>query len=425
MSPVTIYAIDFGTSNSLLAGVGRGERRALPPAPLDTTAREPTILRSILFFSEDGRWSFGQEALAAYVAHGTRGRFLRSMKRFLPMVGVAETRIGSRVVKLEELVGVFLREMRERANRHYGVDVRRVLLGRPARFSEDDAADALAQERLERAARFAGFEEVSFCPEPVAAAYDFKSKLAPERAATILVADLGGGTSDFTVARLGPGDRADVLAIGGVPVAGDAIDASLMRKKIAAHFGAGVTYKVPFGANVLSMPKPLMERLCSPAEVCLLGRQDVMRFLRDIKSGALGAADQEHMDQLLVLIEDGLGFQVFEAIESTKRALSDASAAPFRFAYPGIDVTEEVRRDELEAFAEPVTRRILDCVTGTLAAAGVGPDAIDLVCATGGTARVPVIARGLEAQFGAEKLHRLSSFHSVIQGLAERARELA
>ena len=421
MSAVTIYAIDFGTSNSLLAGVGPAG--ALPPAPLDASAREPTILRSILFFSEDGRWSFGNEALQAYVAYGTRGRFLRSMKRFLPMAGIAETRIGSRVVKLEELVGVFLRAMRERANQHYGVDVRRVLLGRPTRFSEDDDADALAQERLERAARFAGFEEIHFCPEPVAAAYDFKSKL--NGAATILVADLGGGTSDFTVARLGPGDRADVLAIGGVPVAGDAIDASLMRRKIARHFGADVTYKVPFGANVLSMPKPLMERLCSPAEVCILGRQDVMRFLRDIKSGALGGADQEHMDQLLVLIEDGLGFQVFEAIEATKRALSDASIAPFRFVYPGIDVEEEIRREELEAFAEPVTRKILGCVTDTLSAAGVDASAIDLVCATGGTARVPVIAQGLEAQFGAQKLHRLSSFHSVIQGLAERARELA
>ncbi len=420
---VTIYAIDFGTSNSLLAGVGPDG--AFPPAPLDPTAPEPTILRSILFFA-DGEWAFGHEALRSYEAHGARGRFIRSMKRFLPMMGVAETRIGTRVVRLEDLVGVFLREMRVRANRHYGVDVKRALLGRPARFSEDPEADALAQERLERAARFAGFDEVSFCPEPVAAAYDFRSKM--NGTATVLVADLGGGTSDFTVARLSSDrrdDRADVLAIGGVPVAGDAIDASLMRKKIAAHFGGDVTYKVPFGGNVLSMPKALMERLCSPAEVCLLGRQDVLRFLRDIKSGALGGRDQERMDQLLVLIEDGLGFQIFEAIEATKRALSDATTAPFRYAYPGIDVSEEVRREELEAFSAPTTDRILSCVTETLAAAGLDEYAIDLVCATGGTARVPVIARGLEARFGAKKLHRLSSFHSVIQGLAERARELA
>lgn len=422
MKPVTIYAIDFGTSNSLLAGVGPDG--VMPPAPIDPSALDPTVLRSILFFSEDtGAWSFGQEALRSYVAHGTRGRFIRSMKRFLPMASMVDTRIGARVMKLEELVGVFLRTMRERANAHYGVDVRRALLGRPALFSEDPTADALAQARLERAARVAGFDEVTFCPEPVAAAYDFKSKL--KGAATVVVADLGGGTSDFTVARFDSNDGAEVLAIGGVSVAGDAIDASLMRRKVASHFGSEVTYRVPFGGNVLQMPKPLMERLCSPAEVCLLGRQDITRFLRDIKSGALGARDQDRIDQLLVLIEDRLGFRIFEAIESTKRALSEEMTAPFRFEYPGIDVSETVRREELEAYAEPTTSRILDCMTRTLAAASVGTDEIDLVCATGGTARVPVVARGLQSKFGEDKLHRLSSFHSVIQGLAERARVLA
>src|SRR5689334_13533095 len=127
MSNVTLYAIDFGTSNSLLIGVG--PEGVTAPAPLDPTAREATILRSILFFTE-GDWSFGQEALASYIAHGTRGRFIRSMKRFLPMPGIDGTRIGSKTVKLEELIGVFLRTMRERANRHYGVDVKRALLGR-------------------------------------------------------------------------------------------------------------------------------------------------------------------------------------------------------------------------------------------------------------------------------------------------------
>ena len=421
MAAVTMYAIDFGTSNSLLAGVSPGEAHA--PAPLDPGAREPTILRSILFCSEEREWWYGDEALRSYVASGMRGRFIRSMKRFLPMSSVVETRIGARSIRLEELVGMFLRTMRERANEHYGADVRRALLGRPARFSEDAQADALAEERLARAARLAGFDEVSFCPEPVAAAYDFKSKM--RGAATVLVADLGGGTSDFTVARLGPGDRAEVLAIGGVPVAGDAIDASLMRKKIAAHFGADVTYKAPFGGNVLRMPTPLVERLCSPAEVCLLSRQDVLRFLRDIRSGALGDRDQARMDQLLTLIEDALGFQVFEAIETTKRALSDAESASFRFEYPGIEIAEEVLRADLERFAAPTTTRILDGVTHTLDAAGVAAGDIDLVCATGGTARVPVIARGLCDRFGAAKLHRLSSFHSVIQGLAERAKEIA
>jgi hypothetical chaperone protein len=421
MSDVTIYAIDFGTSNSLLAAAGRSGARE--PIPLDSCAREPTILRSILFCSEDARWSFGLEALGNFIAGGTRGRFFRSMKRFLPIASLSETRLGTRVIRFEELIGVFLRTMRERADRHYGTRVRRVLLGRPARFSEDPMADALAQERLDRAARFAGFDEIHFCPEPVAAAYDFKSKVA--RDVTILVADLGGGTSDFTVARLSSGELREVLAIGGVPLAGDALDSALMRRKIAAHFGSEVTYKAPFGGNVLSMPCALIEHICSPAEVCLLERRDVMRLLRDIKSGAHGAGDKERMDRLLTLVDDALGFQVFEAIEATKRALSDAAVAQFQFEYPGIDVREEVRRDAFERYAEPVMRRVLDCLEGTLAQAGVRADDVDVVCATGGTARVPAIADALALRFGAAKLHRLSSFHAVVRGLAERAVALA
>ncbi len=421
MSKPTVYAIDFGTSNSLLAAAGPSGAEA--PIPLDMKAREQSILRSIQFLSDDGGWSFGADALESFIVGATRGRFFRSMKRFLPMESFKETRLGNQVVKLEALIGVFLRTMRERANRHYDTDVRRVLLGRPARFSEDPAADALAQERLEGAARFAGFEDVHFCPEPVAAAHDFKNKIAHD--ATILVCDLGGGTSDFTVARLSGGELEEVLAVGGVPVAGDALDGSLMRKKIAAHFGADVTYMVPFGSNVLSMPLPLMERLCSPAELCLLERKDIMRFLRDIKSGSVGADDKDRMDQLLTLIEDSLGFQVFEAIEDTKRALSSEDKTTFRFEYPGIDVTETITRAQFESFAQPTTTRILENLESTLVSAGVTPKDIDIVCATGGTTRVPVIERELVARFGMDKLHRLSSFHSVIQGLAERAVALA
>ena len=417
----TIYAIDFGTSNSLLAAACASGSEA--PIALDATAREPSILRSIQFLSDDGGWSFGVEALQNFIIGATRGRFFRSMKRFLPMVSFNETRLGNRVVKLDALIGVFLRAMRERANRHYDVDVRRVLLGRPARFSEDDEADALAETRLAAAARFAGFEDVHFCPEPVAAAHDFKNKIGTD--ATILVCDLGGGTSDFTVARLSGGELREVLAVGGVPVAGDAYDGSLMRKRIAANFGSEVTYKVPFGANVLSMPLALVERLCSPAELCLLERKDILRFLRDIKSGSVGADDKDRMDQLLTLIEDSLGFQVFEAIEDTKRELSSADKTEMRFEYPGIDVRETITREEFERFSESTTNRIIGSLEATLVAAGTTADKIDIICATGGTTRVPAIEKALIARFGEKKLHRLSSFHSVISGLAERAVALA
>ena len=415
----SLYAIDFGTSNSLLVAVNREGVDA--PLALDPGAKDPSVFRSILFFSETSGWSFGAAALERYVAEGMQGRFLRSLKRFLPVHGFEETRIGTRRVKLEELVGIFLRELRTRANRHYAADVRRVLLGRPARFSDDPVADELAQARLKSAALFAGFEEVLFCEEPVAAAYDFRSRLSEPK--LVLVADFGGGTSDYTVARLDPGRAAaEVLAMGGVSLAGDALDGQLMRARVSRHFGSEVRYRVPFGHNVLTMPRPLMESLCSPAETCLLARRDVMSFLKGVRSGALGPDDRRHVDQLLCLVEDSLGFQVFEAIEAVKRALSDEEQAEFRFEYPGVELREAFTRGDFESYTASTVEKILARLDETLAASGLGAAGVDLVCCTGGMARVRAIAEGVRARFGAQKIVRLRSLHSVIQGLGERAR---
>jgi hypothetical chaperone protein len=414
----SIYAIDFGTSNSLLAAVGPDF--TTETIAVDQAAADPTVFRSILFFSEQSEWSFGADALRRYVEDGMRGRFLRSLKRFLPMASFEETRMGSKNVRLEELIGIFLREMRRRANERLSCDVRRVLLGRPARFAPEPLADALAEQRLIAAAQFAGFEEVHFCPEPVAAAYDFQSRLdAPK---VVLVADFGGGTSDFTVARLGVSAGAvEVLSMGGVSVAGDVLDGTIMRHKVSRHFGSEVTYRAPFGSNVLKMPRALMEALCSPADTCLLARRDVMSFLRDVQSGSLGPNDKDHIDQLVTLIEDALGFQVFESIEHAKRELSSHDETMLYFDYPSIDIREAITRAEFVTFCDAPVSAVFASLDRTLAESGLRAADIDLVCCTGGTARVAAIAAGILERFGAEKIVRLRSLHSVISGLAARA----
>jgi hypothetical chaperone protein len=418
----SLYAIDFGTSNSLLAAVGIDFDTEV--LDLDPLAKDPTVFRSILFFSEQSEWSFGAGALRRYVEDGMRGRFLRSLKRFLPVASFEETRLGSRNVRLEELVGIFLREMRKRANERFAIDVRRVLLGRPARFASDPAADALAEQRLLAAARFAGFEDVQFCPEPVAAAYDFQSRLDSPK--VVLVADFGGGTSDFTVARLGVAAGAvEVLSMGGVSVAGDVLDGTIMRHKVSRHFGSEVTYRVPFGKNVLKMPRALMEALCSPADTCLLARRDVMSFLRDVQSGSLGPNDKNHIDQLVSLIEDSLGFQIFESIEQAKRELSGSDEAILRFSYPSIEIEEVITRQEFASFSEPAVTAIFRSLDETLEQSSIAARQIDLVCCTGGTARVAAISSGIVERFGTDKIVRLRSLHSVISGLAARGKAYA
>ena len=167
-----------------------------------------------------------------------------------------------------------------------------------------------------------------------------------------------------------------------------------------------------------------MERLCSPADICLLDRRDVLEFLRSVRAGSAKEEDKLHVDQLLCLIEDSLGFQIFEVIEQQKRALSEHESATFRFEYPGIDITETMTRARFEEASAKVSTGILERLDRVLERAGISAQDIDRVCSTGGTAKVPVIKHGLEARFGADKLQALSSFHAVIQGLAERARSI-
>ena len=425
-----IYAIDFGTSNSLL-GATDG-RRSHGFIPLDPFAPNPEVMRTLLYFPDSTQVFVGAQAITEFVARDHVGRFMRSIKRQLPRRSFIGTYVDNRPLNLEDLIGIFLGEMRRRANAKLGEDVTRVVLGRPARFAPDEADDRFAQGRLERAARLAGFKEIEFFPEPVAAAFGYAAAAPEARSAKadeslVLAADFGGGTSDYTVYRLTGRrfDPSDVLAMGGVSVAGDALDAALMRRRISPYFGTGVQYKVPFGSNVLTMPIHLMERICHPAEISLLRKQDTMEFFRNVKSWSLGDEDREKMDRLFTLLDDQLGFPLFEAIEATKRELSASDVAEFRFDYPGVDIRERVKRPELEDYAQPSLDAIIRSLDETLTSAGLAPSRIDRVLCTGGTARVPWIREALASRFGREKLHDLDPFRGVASGLMRRAQELA
>jgi len=417
-----IYAIDFGTTNSLLSAANAKQRHA--PIPLEPTASDPTMVRSLLYFPSSSRCFYGTAALEEYVAQGMQGRLVRSIKKYLPNRGFIGTHIEERPMNLEDLIGAFLRELRARANRYFDADVTRVLLGRPALFSSDPRDDRWAQGRLEQAAHIAGFTEVHFCPEPVAAAREFRAGLSEPK--LVLIADLGGGTSDFTVIRLARDsyDPADVLSIGGVPVAGDALDSAIMRRHVARHFGAEVRYRVPMGSNVLRMPPALMEKICTPADATLLREQDARRFLRDVQAWALSEDDKRCIEQLFVFVEDALGFQVFEAIETAKRELSTATATELCFDYPGVSFSEPLDRTRFAHSSARQVDSILAALDATVQDAQVRPEDIDIVCCTGGTAHVKAIGDALAARFGHGKLSRFAHFHSVIRGLTEQAQAL-
>ncbi len=418
-----VYAIDYGTSNSLLAAVKDGV--VLPPIPVDPLAEDPTVLKSVLYSPTLGNWYYGARAIDAYGEALAEGRIFRSVKKYLPETGFNGTAVHGRFFNLSELVAVFLRELKARADAHFGEESTSVVLGRPAAFSLDGEADKLAERRLEAAARLAGFKSVAFCPEPVAAAYEFRHRLTEPK--TVLVADFGGGTSDFTVLRLSQSGFAekDVYAIGGVPIAGDRFDGSIMRNMIAPHFGSEIIYKMPMGSVELRIPQHLINRLCNPADVSFLARNDVLGLLKDAQKWSIDAESAKRMDRLFVLVEEHLGYKVFRAIERTKIRLSDESSDTFRFQHPGIDLEEEIFAADFKSASHDLVERIAFSMDETIKKAGVTNAQIDLVCCTGGTAKLPALHHELVRRFGKEKLIQHRHFHAVALGLAERAKAIS
>lgn len=434
-----IYAIDFGTSNSLLAAADQQGAKGF--APLDPDAADTAVLRTLLYFPNSSELYYGSKAVQEFIQRDHTGRFIRSVKKQLPSRSFVGTYVDNRAFNLEDLIGLFLGEVRKRANQYFDEDVTRVVLGRPARFAIDDGDDRFAEGRLERAARIAGFKEIEFFPEPVAAALGYaRNQSKPEgavdhqssviqmnREKLVLAADFGGGTSDFTIYKLGGKTfhSSDVIGMGGIPLAGDALDSALMYHRISPYFGTGVQYKVPFGSNVLTMPKNLMDRICHPGEISLLRKQDTLEFFRNVKQWALGSEDREKIDRLFILLNDQLGFPLFEKVEATKRSLSTLDPTEFIFDYPEIEIREPIYRQEFEDYAKSPLNLIMRNLDETLKLAQIKPDQIDEVLCTGGTAKVPWIRRALIERFGSEKMHDLDPFRGVARGLMERAIELA
>jgi hypothetical chaperone protein len=415
----TILAIDFGTSNSLV-GAHHNEQR-FGALPLDAKAVDPTLMRTLLFFPRQDVCYYGSEAIEQYVASDMEGRLFRSFKSHLPNQNYLGTVIDSRILTLENMVGIFLLELKRRAEFFLGTQVERAVIGRPARYSMDPVAESFALYRMKKAALFAGFKEVQFVPEPLAAAFDYRRKLESEK--IVLVGDFGGGTSDFTIIKLKPNsfNREDVLAIDGCPLAGDVLDSVFMSQKLNIYFGAQARYRLPMSANTLTMPPGIIQRLNLPAHIVHLREKDTYEFIREVGKCSMSGKDKEAIERLFSLIEDQQIFPFFEQIEKVKRELSASDQTNFKFEYPGIEVSELFTTAQFSEWSENARCKIFEALERCLTSAQLKSNEIDLVCLTGGTSKVPFIRLELEKLFGTERLQTQSHFHSVLSGLVEAA----
>lgn len=416
----TILAIDFGTSHSLVGAYHNDQRiEALPTDPQST---DPTLMRSLLYFPHADACFYGADALLKYSEHEGEGRLFRSFKSHLPNRNYIGTVIDNRILTLETMIGIFLLELKKRAEKLLGTVVTKAVIGKPARYSMDDVSDEFALYRMKKAAEYAGFKEVTFVPEPLAAALEFKRHISDDK--TILIGDFGGGTSDFTIMNITRKDfkKKDVLAVDGCPLAGDSLDSLFMQNRLNAGFGAQTRYRMPMSENLLTMPASVMERLNKPSQIVHLKEKETYEFIKEIKKCALRAEDKASIDRLFILIEDQQIFPFFEEIENTKKTLSAKPTAQFDFQYPDLETNEIFSAEEFRRWAEVFKKNVFEALERCFSQAKLRHTDIDHVFLTGGTAHVPFIQEEFKKMFGEKKLQSESFFHSILSGLIESAK---
>jgi hypothetical chaperone protein len=412
-----VFGIDFGTTNSALSVYRDGKVEIVA---VDDNNRTSSLMRSVLYFSEDNEIFTGADAIDQYVEDGACGRFMQSIKTFLPSTSFHGTEIFGKRYGIDDLVAIILKKLKARGEAHVGCSVESVVLGRPVVFSPDAAKDAAAEKYLKKAAQKAGFKNIWFQYEPVAAALAYEETLQLGQERVVFIGDFGGGTSDFSIIRVKGGSlnrvdrRSDVLALGGVYVAGDKFDSQVMWDKVAHHFGRNARYK-SFGAQEwYDIPANIIYTLCQWHRIPLLRDRKTRERIRVIKRTTDNIEAIQHLENI---IEDNYGFALFQAIEKAKCELSGSDLATIRFTETDLSLNEAISKNEFETINANNFEKIEKCIDEIISQSGLSPAQIDTVSLTGGTSKIPYIQKLFADRFGHDKAENRDAFTSVVHGL--------
>ena len=411
--------VDFGTTNSAIAVRDGLVVRLIPFGEAET-------FRSILYFPA-GRQPViaGPKAIAAYLAEHAEGesggRLIQSIKSLLASRVFTATIISGRRYTAQDLVTVLLKALRREADDSSLLAPASVTAGRPVRFvgAETDEDEQMAVSRLKAAYQASGFGEVALAFEPVGAAYAYESRLDHDE--LILIADFGGGTSDFCLMPVGPKSRGSkatrsILGNEGIPLAGDAIDATIIRHVVSPLLGEGSEYRSIH--KLLPVPASLYRKLERWHHLSFLRSPDILRMLHSIQATA---SEPERIAKLIALIENDLGLQLHRAVQEAKFELSRSSRTLFRFQHAALEIEQEIDRADFEDWIAPELDQIRGAVGKLLNRTGKSAEQVNRVFLTGGTSLVPAVRRVFEHLFGEAKISGGDEFTSVAKGLARVA----
>lgn len=406
--------LDFGTTNSVLA---RATDDGAQLVALDGPDGADPVFRSALCFWQDDvpggvAVEAGPWAIDEYLHFPEGCRFLQSFKSVAASASFDTAPIFAKRYRFEDLGRAFLDRMAARAQGALG-GARRIVVGRPITYAGYRPDEALARQRYDAMFTALG-ADIVYVYEPLGAAFSHAATLTT--AATILVADFGGGTSDFSIVRLeapGAAHRARPLGHAGIGIAGDQFDRRILDRLVLPLLGKGGTYR-SFD-KVLEIPPGHFTDFTDWSRLALMRNRKTLAELDKLRRAA---TDPAAIERMIAIIEGEQGYPLYDAVGRVKRALSVGDAATFAFDGGGIAIEAAVTRDQFEHWIADDLARIMATVDRALDAAGVDAGAIDRVFLTGGTSLIPAIRRAFAARFGHDRLASGNELTSVAHGLA-------
>jgi hypothetical chaperone protein len=418
MVPIAV-GVDFGTTNSVVAIADRSGQ--IQVRRFETQIGVVEAYRSALLFFREGRppnttleHISGPDALLRAMDMDADHRFLQSLKTHLSSATLQDTYLLGRRFLLEDLIGLLLKDILPER-----VDDLPVVCGRPVVFAGERPNEGLAIERLTNAYRSAGVARLDFAYEPLGAAYWYAR--TNRRRETVLVADFGGGTSDFSVMRFdscGAQIEAEAVSHAGVGVAGDTFDFRIVDNLLSPRLGKGANYR-SFG-KLLPLPSHYYAAFAQWHRLSLL--KDA-RTLGELRQLLRYAERPREIEDLIHLIEADLGYELYQAISKTKLELSAAERTTFHFKAGELDISADVSRADFESWIAGDVERIGAAIDVALERANETVETVNSVFMTGGTSYVPAVRQLFERRFGGEKLRYGDAFNSVASGLAAIARD--
>lgn len=406
-----ILGIDFGTSNSAMSWASPQGTAQLILLEGDALAM-PT---AVFYNAEEGSTHFGREAIAHYL-EGTEGRLMRSLKSLLGSPLLMETTvINNQLVNFSDIITTYLAELRKRATQHLGAAPTRVVMGRPVHFVDDDAErDAQAESSLRQAAQAVGFTDISFQFEPIAAALDYEQRLTRET--TVLVADIGGGTSDFTVVRLGPErmhktNRADdVLATTGVHIGGTDFDQKLSLGKVMPLLGYG-----HLGPDGREVPNRVFFDLSTWH---LINWQYQPKAMAQAKALQTNYTDVRLHDRLMRVLTERYGHHLAHDVEQAKIRCSQTDAdTRIDLSYVEADLAASLNATDLHTHLAQLLANTVTCARDCVQRASLKNGKPDAIYLTGGSSALRTFQEALQTEFAGVPLIEGDLFGGVASGL--------